>query len=195
MKPGGPALLFEKPKGYGIPVLINSYASMRKMEIALEVDSVDEIAARICRVSGNAHARRPHRQAQDAAEAGRNGLVLSQDRVEGPVPGSGAHDGFSLYDYPVLKCWPEDGGRFITLPLVFSRNPDTGKRNCGMYRMQIFDERTAGMHWQTHKQGAEHYRRMRAARPDRAWTWPWPSAPTRPPCFPPSCRCRRIWTK
>jgi 4-hydroxy-3-polyprenylbenzoate decarboxylase len=59
-----------------------------------------------------------------------------------------------------LKCWPEDGGRYITLPLVFSRNPDTGKRNCGMYRLQVFDERTTGMHWQTHKQGAEHYRRM-----------------------------------
>ena len=69
-------------------------------------------------------------------------------------------EGFSLLDYPVLQCWPEDGGRFITLPLVFSKNPDTGKRNCGMYRMQVFDERTAGMHWQTHKQGAEHYRRM-----------------------------------
>ena len=53
-------------------------------------------------------------------------------------------DGFSLLDYPVLQCWPEDGGRFITLPLVFSRNPDTGKRNCGMYRMQVYDERTAG---------------------------------------------------
>jgi 4-hydroxy-3-polyprenylbenzoate decarboxylase len=69
-------------------------------------------------------------------------------------------EGFSLFDYPILKCWPEDGGRFITLPLVFSRNPDTGKRNCGMYRIQAFDERTAGMHWQTHKQGAEHYRRL-----------------------------------
>src|SRR5258708_2394585 len=71
-------------------------------------------------------------------------------------------DGFSLFDYPVLQCWPEDAGRFITLPMVFSRNPDTGKRNCGCYRMQIFDDRTAGMHWQTHKQGAEHYRRMLA---------------------------------
>ena len=52
-------------------------------------------------------------------------------------------DGFSLFDYPILQCWPDDGGRFITLPMVFSRNPDTGKRNCGMYRMQVFDERTA----------------------------------------------------
>ena len=71
------------------------------------------------------------------------------------------HDGFSLLDYPVLQVLAaRTAGRFITLPLVFSRNPDTGKRNCGMYRMQVFDERTAGMHWQTHKQGAEHYRRM-----------------------------------
>src|SRR5437762_11670877 len=69
-------------------------------------------------------------------------------------------ENFSLDEFPILHCWPQDGGRFITLPLVFSRNPDTGKRNCGMYRMQVFDERTAGMHWQTHKQGAEHYRRM-----------------------------------
>jgi 4-hydroxy-3-polyprenylbenzoate decarboxylase len=74
-------------------------------------------------------------------------------------------DGFSLLDFPVLQCWPGDAGRFITLPLVFSRNPDTGKRNCGMYRMQVFDERTAGMHWQTHKQGAEHYRRNRSRMP------------------------------
>jgi 4-hydroxy-3-polyprenylbenzoate decarboxylase len=79
---------------------------------------------------------------------------------DGPCKQVIRHDGFSLADYPVLKCWPHDGGRFITLPLVFSRNPDTGKRNCGMYRMQIFDERTTGMHWQTHKQGAEHYRRL-----------------------------------
>ena len=72
------------------------------------------------------------------------------------------HDGFALGDYPILKCWPHDAGRFITLPLVFSKNPDTGKRNCGMYHLQVFDERTTGMHWQTHKQGAEHYRRMAA---------------------------------
>src|SRR5690606_6316653 len=69
---------------------------------------------------------------------------------------------FSLYDYPVLTLWPHDGGPFITLPLVFSRNPLTGKRNCGMYRLQVYDERTTGMHWQTHKQGAEHYRRLLA---------------------------------
>ena len=71
-------------------------------------------------------------------------------------------ENFSLYDYPVLTCWPQDAGPFITLPMVFSRNPISGKRNCGMYRLQVFDERTTGMHWQTHKQGAEHYRRLAA---------------------------------
>jgi 4-hydroxy-3-polyprenylbenzoate decarboxylase len=70
---------------------------------------------------------------------------------------------FSLDYFPILHCWPGDGGRFITLPMVFSRNPETGKRNCGMYRMQVYDGQTTGMHWQKHKQGAEHYRRLAAA--------------------------------
>ena len=103
---------------------------------------------------------------------------------------------FRCYDFPILQCWPEDGGRFITLPMVFSRNPDTGKRNCGMYRMQVYDERTTGMHWQTHKQGAEHYRRMRPrARPDAHGRRGGDRRRSRPPCIRPFCRCRRIWTR
>jgi 4-hydroxy-3-polyprenylbenzoate decarboxylase len=66
----------------------------------------------------------------------------------------------NLKELPVLQCWPDDGGPFITLPMVFTKNPETGKRNCGMYRMQVYDGRSTGMHWQTHKQGAEHYRRL-----------------------------------
>jgi len=67
-----------------------------------------------------------------------------------------------LSDLPVLKCWPEDGGRFVTLPLVISRHPESGRRNVGMYRMQVYDDRTTGMHWHPHKVGAEHYRRHQA---------------------------------
>src|SRR6202035_4425329 len=67
-------------------------------------------------------------------------------------------DKFSLLDFPILQCWPKDAGRFITLPCVVTRDPKTGKRNLGMYRMQVYDERTAGMHWQRQKVGAEHYR-------------------------------------
>ena len=66
---------------------------------------------------------------------------------------------FSLRDLPILKCWPKDGGRFITLPNVHTRDPDTGERNLGMYRMQVYDERTTGMHWQVHKVGARHGKR------------------------------------
>jgi 4-hydroxy-3-polyprenylbenzoate decarboxylase len=161
VKAGGPALLFEKPKGSGIPVLINGFASMRKMEIALEVGSVEEIAGRIVEIL---ETRAPEgligklKMLPKLAEMGAFfPRMVSRAACQEVV----RTEGFSLFDLPVLQCWPEDAGRFITLPLVFSRNPDTGKRNCGMYRMQVFDGQTAGMHWQTHKQGAEHYRRAR----------------------------------
>jgi 4-hydroxy-3-polyprenylbenzoate decarboxylase len=77
-------------------------------------------------------------------------------------------DSFSLLDFPILQCWPKDAGRFITLPCVITRDPKTGKRNIGMYRMQVYDERTTGMHWQRQKIGAEHYREAlrRAAQND-----------------------------
>ncbi|HWQ53000.1 MAG TPA: menaquinone biosynthesis decarboxylase [Bryobacteraceae bacterium] len=160
VKGGGPALLFERPKGYGIPVLINAFASMRRMEIALEVESVDTVARRI---SEYLEMRMPEGligKLKMLPKLAEMGGFFPKVVSKAPCQEVVKTDGFSLFDYPVLKCWPEDGGRFITLPMVFSRNPDSGKRNCGMYRMQIYDERTAGMHWQTHKQGAEHYRRM-----------------------------------
>ena len=78
-------------------------------------------------------------------------------------------DNFSLLDFPILQCWPKDAGRFITLPCVITRDPKTGKRNVGMYRMQVYDERTTGMHWQRQKVAAEHYRdRLRESCPSRA---------------------------
>jgi len=160
VKSNGPALLFEKPKGSDIPVLINAFAGRRKMEIALEVDSVEEVARRI---SEYLEMRMPEgligklRMLPKLAEMS---AFFPRNVSEGPCQEVVRESDFSLFDYPILKCWPGDAGRFITLPLVFSRNPDTGKRNCGMYRMQVYDERTTGMHWQTHKQGAEHYRRM-----------------------------------
>ena len=67
-------------------------------------------------------------------------------------------ENFSLLDFPILQCWPQDGGRFITLPCVITRDPKTGKRNTGMYRIQVYDATTAGMHWQRQKVAAEHYR-------------------------------------
>jgi 4-hydroxy-3-polyprenylbenzoate decarboxylase len=159
VKRGGPALLFEKPQGYAIPVLINSFASMRKMEIALEVASVEEVAARIVEFLEMRMPEGLIGKLKMLPKLADMGAFFPKTVSKGACQEVVRTEGFSLLDFPVLQCWPEDGGRFITLPMVFSRNPDTGKRNCGMYRMQVFDERTAGMHWQTHKQGAEHYRR------------------------------------
>ena len=160
VKSGGPALLFERPKGYQSPVLINAFASMRKMEIALEVKSVEEVAQRIVEFLEMRVPEGLMGKLKMLPKLAEMGAFFPKIVSKGECQEVVRNDSFSLFDYPILQCWPDDGGRYITLPLVFSRNPDTGKRNCGMYRMQIFDERTAGMHWQTHKQGAEHYRRM-----------------------------------
>ena len=162
VKSGGPALLFEKPKGYDIPVLINAFAGMRKMELALEVDSVESIAARIAEYLEMKTPQGILGKLKMLPKLAEMGSFFPREVKNGPVKEVIRKDDFSLFDYPILKCWPQDGGRFITLPLVFSRNPVTGKRNVGIYRLQIFDERTTAMHWQTHKQGAEHYRRALA---------------------------------
>jgi 4-hydroxy-3-polyprenylbenzoate decarboxylase len=160
VKSGGPAFLFEKPKGSNVPVLINAFASMKRMEIALGVKNVDEVAHRI---SEFLELRMPEgiiNKLKMLPKLAEVGSFFPKIVSSGPCKEIIKRDNFSLKDYPILHCWPQDGGRFITLPLVFSKNPATGKRNCGMYRMQVYDERTTGMHWQTHKQGAEHHRRL-----------------------------------
>jgi 4-hydroxy-3-polyprenylbenzoate decarboxylase len=161
VKHGGPALLFEKPKG-DIPVLINAFASMRRMEIALEA-TPDDVAGRIVELI---EMRKPEGflgKLKMLPKLADLAAIFPKTVSTGPCKENVRREKFSLDELPILHCWPQDGGRFITLPMVFSRNPDTGKRNCGCYRLQVFDGRTTGMHWQTHKQGAEHYRRLKAA--------------------------------
>ena len=160
VKRGGPALLFERPKGSSMPVLINSLASLSKMQLAFEVDSLDDIAARISEYLDLGVPKGVAGKLKGLAKLAEVRNFLPKTVRSGQCQQIVKSDGFSLRDYPVLTCWPGDGGPFITLPMVFSRNPITGKRNCGMYRLQVYDERTTGMHWQTHKQGAEHYRRL-----------------------------------
>src|ERR1700728_3273336 len=165
VKQGGPALLFEKPKGYNIPVLINAFASMRKMEIALEVSSVEEVAQRIVEFL---ELRMPEgilgklKMLPKLAEVG---AFFPKIVSDGPCKEVIRREDFSLDYFPILKCWPEDGGRYITWPMVITKNPETGKRNVGCYRMQVYDGRTTGMHWQTQKHGAEHFRNARAKDP------------------------------
>jgi 4-hydroxy-3-polyprenylbenzoate decarboxylase len=160
-KSGGPALLFEKPIGSNVPVLINAFAGYERMKIALEVDSLDEIAARIVEFLEFRMPETVLGKLKMLPKLAEMGAFFPKVVTKAPCQEVVKEEGFSLLDYPILKCWPDDAGRFITLPLVFSRNPLTGKRNCGMYRLQVFDERTTGMHWQTHKQGADHYRLLK----------------------------------
>ena len=160
VKSGGPALLFENPKGSSTPVLINAFASARKMEIALEVDSVDEVAQRISEYLQMQMPQGLIGKLKMLPKLAEMGSFFPKVVTDAPCKEVIRKADFSLFEFPILQCWPQDAGRFITLPMVFSRNPETGKRNCGMYRMQVFDHRTTGMHWQTHKQGAEHYRRL-----------------------------------
>ena len=160
VKNKGPALLFEKPKGSKIPVLVNSMASMKRMELALQVDKVDQIAARITEYLQMKMPEGIMGKLKMLPMLAEMGNFFPKIVSSGPCKEVTERENFSLKDLPVLHCWPDDGGPFITLPLVFSKNPETGKRNCGMYRMQVYDERTTGMHWQTHKQGADHYRTL-----------------------------------
>jgi 4-hydroxy-3-polyprenylbenzoate decarboxylase len=157
---GGPALLFENPKGSEIPVLINQFGSERRMRMALEVDSLDEVADRIRQFMDVKSPQGFLDKVKMLPMLAEMGKFFPKTVSSGPCKENIRKDNFSLGHLPILKCWPGDAGRFITLPCVVTRDPKTGKRNVGMYRMQVFDERTTGMHWQRQKVGAEHYREM-----------------------------------
>ncbi len=165
--PGGLALLFEKSKGSRYPLLINAFGSQRRMELAFEVDKLDDVAARIRGFTDMQTPQGLFDKLKMLPKLAELGSFFPKSVKDGPckeIVRKGSD--VNLLDFPILKCWPQDGGRFITFPLVFTMNPETGKRNVGMYRMQIYDQRTTGMHWQTQKHGAEHFRRARAQNPE-----------------------------
>ena len=185
---GGKALLFEKPTVNGVvspfPVAINTMGSHKRMAMSMGANSVDEVAAELgalmkakppttfrqtLKLLGQAlelrHARPKtvssgpckdvvHKYEVRSAKA--EGWPKAPDVAD---PSSFIAHPSTLLDLPILKCWPLDGGRFITLPCVVTRDPDTGERNVGMYRIQIYDDKTTGMHWQLQKVAARHGRR------------------------------------
>ena len=161
IKQGGPALLFENVSGYDMPVLINMYGTEQRMAWALGVEELDLLVER---VEGLLELRRgpPAGLMNKLRTLGQ--LVNLGSFQPKTVTKAPCHDlvyqgeEVNLFEFPILKCWPLDGGRFITLPLVISRDPETGVQNYGTYRMQVYDRNTTGMHWQTHKVGTHHYR-------------------------------------
>lgn len=162
---GGPALLFTRPvlmdgTESDIPVALNVFGSWRRMSAALGVEDVEEHARRIAELV------KPEIPKGLVAKLQMLPKLAELAKVP-PRPYKGRppcqevvlREGeFDLRKLPVMKCWPEDGGPFITLPMVMTKDPETGIQNIGMYRMQVFDGTSTGMHWQRHKGGASHYR-------------------------------------
>src|SRR6266513_3294640 len=170
--PGGrKALLFEQPivdgKKSEFPVAINTMGSRRRIALALQVADIGDGAQEIKLILK----AKPPTDLREGWSLLKQGIHLlharpknvreaaCQEVVHNIESGTGPADDFSLRDLPILKCWPNDGGRFVTLPNVHTRDPETGARNVGGYRMQIFDERTTAMHWQVHKVGARNGKR------------------------------------
>lgn len=160
IKKAGPALLFENVReNPDVPVAIGLYGSHSRLARALH-DTPENIASRIETLIQT----RPSGGLFQLAKLGLSMLPTIQSLGVKHVKSGPCKDvilkgdDVDLSQLPVLTCWPQDGGPFVTLPMVFTHNPNTGRRNVGMYRVQIFDERTTGMHWQIHKGGAQHGR-------------------------------------
>ena len=158
VKAGGPALLFENPKGARLPLLINQFGTERRMCLAFGVERLDDVAAKLTDVlemqppQGIAEKIRGLKKLKSIADSrpktvGRGAcqeIVLTGDDVD-------------LDLLPIQRCWPGDPAPFVTLPAVITRDPRTGTRNVGMYRMQKLDRRSTAMHWQIHKDGRMDY--------------------------------------
>jgi 4-hydroxy-3-polyprenylbenzoate decarboxylase len=162
MRRYGPALLFEHVRGSRVPLLINAYGSARRMAMALGVVDLEEISDRITSLIEI----KPPSSFRDALK-----MLPQVAQVRNFPPRtvknapSQQHvlrgDQVDLGLLPIIKCWPEDGGRYITLPQCITRNPETGVQNLGMYRIQVIDRKTAIMHSQAHHDTARHLRLYR----------------------------------
>lgn len=157
---GGKALFFEKVKGSQIPVVTNLFGSFERMCLALEVENLDEIGKRIEKLL----TQTPPKSFKEKLKAVFDLFEISKylpKKVKSAPCQEVIDFEPDLNKLPILKTWPLDGGKFITFPMVFTKDPDTGIQNCGMYRMHVYDEKTTGMHWHIHKDGATHYRKYK----------------------------------
>ncbi len=163
---GGKALFFEKIKGSQFPVVTNIFGSFERMCLALEVNELDDIAKRI---EGLLNQAPPKTLLEKISMLPK--LIEFSKYLPKYIKGAQCQEVIEkenpdLSKFPIIKCWPHDGqpgdeGRFITLPMVFTKDPETGRPNCGMYRIHIYDKKTTGMHWHIHKDGARHYEKYK----------------------------------
>jgi 4-hydroxy-3-polyprenylbenzoate decarboxylase len=158
-KAGGPALLFRDVKGSSLPLLINQFGTERRTCMAFGVDSLDDLGARI---QGVLEMAPPEGIGEKIRALGKlKSLADSRPKTvrSGPCQEL-VLDPPDLGALPIMTCWPKDGGPFITLPAVITRDPRSGMRNVGMYRIQKFSPDTTAMHWQIHKDAAADWRGM-----------------------------------
>jgi len=155
MYSNGSAILFENVKGYDIPVLGNAFGSMKRLEIGLEMTDFTEIGQRIADMTKMDIPSGFLNKIKKLPELSKMASSFPKAETKGPVTEITSTDA-SFDDLPILKSWPNDAGRFITLGLVATKHPETGVRNLGVYRMQVIDKTHALMHWQKHKRGAHH---------------------------------------
>lgn len=159
-KANGPGLLFEKTKNSDHRLAINLFGSVKRMCLALEVENLDELGERIITLMDKNVPQNFMDKLKSLPMLMELNQILPKNVKKGlckEVILTG--DDVNLLKFPILQCWPGDAGKFITLPCVFTKDPETGARNCGMYRMQAYDEKTTGMHWHIHHGGADHFRK------------------------------------
>jgi 4-hydroxy-3-polyprenylbenzoate decarboxylase len=158
VKSGGPALLFEHPKGAKVPLLINQFGTERRMCLAFGVESLDELGERV----GDILEMQPPEGLRAKVQGLKTLKSIADSRPKSVRHGACQEvvlrgDDVDLSLLPVQTAWPGDGGPFITLPAVITHDPRDGKRNVGMYRLQVLGPRSTAMHWQLHKDGrADH---------------------------------------
>ena len=155
MYSNGPAILFENVKNYDMPVLGNAFGSIKRLEIGLEMTDFTEIGQRIVDMTKMDMPSGFLNKIKKLPELSKMADSFPKLENSGPVTEVTSNSA-SFDDLPILKSWPNDAGRFITLGLVATKHPETGVRNLGVYRMQILDSTHALMHWQKHKRGAHH---------------------------------------
>jgi len=158
-KKQGPALLFEKVKGSPYPIAINLFGSYQRMAWALGLNDFGKIGQQFSSLLKTDPDMKFMQKIEALFDLYKLSTSKPKEVKKAPCQEIIKNKDFSLFEYPILQCWPGDAGRFITLPLVITKDPESGKQNLGMYRMQVFDEKTTGMHWHTHHDGAVNFRK------------------------------------
>lgn len=163
---GGKALFFERVKGSAFPVVTNLFGSFERMCLALEVKELDDTGRRLEELLKQSPPKGLIEKLSLLPKLIEFSRYLPKRVKTAPCQEVIEKENPDLGKFPIIKCWPHDGqpgeeGRFITLPMVFTKDPETGRQNCGMYRIHIYDKKTAGMHWHIHKDGARHYERYK----------------------------------